>query len=200
MKKGSAKPDASGRRGPRGDSGKAKDAILEAAKAEFGTLGFERATMRGIARRAGVDGALPSYYFDSKSGLFVAALELPVNPADAVTAILAEGTDGAGERLLRTLLAVWDQPEAGAPLIAMLRSVSTQAEILREFIETQLLGAVAAAIEGDAGGLRAGACVSQVLGLVYARYVLAIEPLASAGHDDIVATIGPTLQRYIDGG
>jgi AcrR family transcriptional regulator len=188
-----------GRRGPKADPGGAREAILGAARAEFAAHGYEGATLRSIARAAGVDVALVPYYFGAKSDLFVAALELPVDPAAAVTAVLQDGVDGAAERLLRTLLTVWDDPATGAPLIAMLRSISTRADVLRAFIERRLVTILADAIEGPDGELRAAAFTSQVFGLVLERYVLGIEPLASASHDELVAVVAPPLQRYLDG-
>src|ERR671925_1009828 len=92
------------RRGPRQDGGGAREAILDAARGHFAAHGFEGATLRAIARDAGVDPALVSYYFGSKSGLFVESLPLPVNPARAIEAALAEGTDDLGERLATPLL------------------------------------------------------------------------------------------------
>jgi AcrR family transcriptional regulator len=187
------------KRGPKANPGKARAAILDAARSEFGKRGFDGATLRSIAREAEVDVALVSYYFGSKSELFVASLNLPVNPAVVLPSVLAEGLDGAAARLLGVLLDVWDDPATGAPLIAMMRSVSTQASLLREFIESQLVAAIAEAIEGPDAELRAGAFTSQVFGLVLERYVLGVEPLASARHEEIVRLIGPTLQRYLDG-
>jgi AcrR family transcriptional regulator len=175
----------------------ARDAILAAARAEFGKRGYEGATLRSIAGAAEVDVALLSYYFGSKSDLFVASLDLPVNPATVLTSILEEGVDGAGARVLRTLLEVWDQPATGAPLIAMMRSVSTQGTMLRGFIEGQLVASLAGAIDAPDADLRAAAFTSQMLGLVLQRYVLGVEPLASASHDEIVALIAPNLQRYL---
>jgi hypothetical protein len=70
---------------------------------------------------------------------------------------------------------------------------------MREFVEREIVARFAAAIEGPDATLRAGALVSQVLGLVTARYVLHIEPLHSASHDELAALVGPTLQRYLTG-
>jgi AcrR family transcriptional regulator len=186
------------RRGPKGDPGEVREAILAAARIEFGRHGYEGATLRSIAAAAGVDGALPSYYFGSKSELFIAALDLPANPADVLASILEQGRDGAAKRLLRVLLQAWDQPTTGAPLIAMLRSLSSQSTVLREFIERKLMISLAASIEGPDAELRAAAFTSQALGLVLERYVLGVEPLASAGHEEIVDLIAPGLQRYLD--
>ena len=96
--------------------------------------------MRAIAREAGVDPALVSYYFGSKSGLFVESLRLPVNPADAIAAVLAEGTDDLGRRLVTRFLQVWDNPRRGEPVISVLRSVSShRPELMREFLERQIV-------------------------------------------------------------
>jgi AcrR family transcriptional regulator len=191
------KSAAAKKRGPKANPGTARAAILDAARSEFGKRGYEGATLRSIAGAARVDVALVSYYFGSKSDLFVASLDLPVNPAEVLPSILGEGLDGAGERVLRVLLTVWDEPATGAPLIAMMRSLSTQGKVLREFIEGRLVESLAAAIDGSDAEMRAAAFTSQVLGLVLERYVLGVEPLASASHDEIVRLIGPTLQRYL---
>lgn len=190
---------AKGRRGPKGDPGKARAAILAAARAEFGRRGFEAATLRAIAEAAGVDVALVSYYFGSKADLFLEALELPVDPAAVLGGVLEQGLDGAGERLLRALLTIWDEPGTGAPLAAMMRSLATRADVLRLFVESKLVGTIAAALTGPDAELRAAAFTTQVFGLLLERYVLEIEPLASAGHDELVALIAPNLQRYLDG-
>jgi AcrR family transcriptional regulator len=187
-----------GKRGPKGDPGQAREAILSAARSEFGRHGYEGATMRAIAATAEVDVALVGYYFGTKSDLFVASLQLPVNPADVLAGILEQGIDGAAERLLAVLLNVWDQPTTGAPLIAMLRSLATQSGVLREFIGRHLVSPLAAAIPGPAPELRAAAFTSQILGLVLERYVLEIEPLASASHEQVIVLIAPSLQRYLD--
>jgi AcrR family transcriptional regulator len=187
------------RRGPRRDGVRAREAILEAARRQFATQGFEGATMRGIAREAGVDAALVSYYFGSKSELFIQSLRLPVNPADAIDALLAEGTDDLGTRLLTRFLQVWDSPVTGEPLISVLRSASSQPELMRQFAERQIVPRFAGALAGPDAELRATAVATQVLGLAFSRYVLRVEPLASAEPEEIVALIGPTLQRYFDG-
>jgi AcrR family transcriptional regulator len=193
------KPATEKRRGPRQDGVKARDAILEAARAQFAEQGYEGATMRAIARDAGVDPALVSYYFGSKSALFVESLRLPVNPADAIAAVLADGTGGFGERLVTRFLQVWDNPASGEPIISVLRSAASRPELLREFVERQIVPRLGAGLEGPDAELRATAIASQMLGLAVMRYVLRVEPLASAEPDQVVAWIGPTVQRYADG-
>jgi AcrR family transcriptional regulator len=155
--------------------------------------------MRAIPRDAGVDPALVSYYFGSKSGLFVESLRLPVNPAAAIDAVVAEGSEELGRRLATRFLQVWDNPVSGGPIISVLRSAASRPELLRAFVERQIVPRLAAALEGPDAELRASAFASQMLGLAMMRYVLRVEPLASAEPDRVVALIGPNLQRYIDG-
>jgi AcrR family transcriptional regulator len=186
------------RRGPRQDGVQAREAILDAAREQFAQHGFGGATMRAIAAEAGVDLALLSYYFGSKSGLFVASLRLPVNPADAIEGLLAQGTGDFGARLVTRLLEVWDDPATGGPLVNVLRSAAGQSELLRDFVAQQILVRLSRAIDAPDAELRAAAVASQVLGFLFLRYVLRVEPIASAGRDDLVALIGPTVQRYVD--
>jgi AcrR family transcriptional regulator len=188
------------KRGPRQDGVQPREAILDAAREQFAALGFEGATMRAIARAADVDPALVSYYFGSKSGLFVESLRLPVNPTDAIEALLADGTDDLGARLVTRFLEVWDDPVSGEPVVRVLRSATSQPELMRDFVHRQIVPLLATAIDGPQAELRATAVASQMVGLAMARYVLRIEPLATAPPEQVVALIGPTLQRYLDGG
>lgn len=187
------------KRGPRQDGVQARQAILDAARKQFSEQGYEGATMRAVARDAGVDPALVSYYFGSKSGLFVESLRLPINPADAIAAVVADGTEDLGVRLVTRFLQVWDNPVSGDPIVRVLRSGASRPELLREFIERQIVPRFAQAIGGPDADLRATAIVSQMLGLAFARYVLRVEPLASAPPDEVVALVAPNIQRYVDG-
>jgi AcrR family transcriptional regulator len=197
----------SGRRG--GDSG-TREAILAAARARFGDLGYDRATIRGIAGDAGVDPALVHHFFGTKEGLFVAAMRLPVNPLEVLDAALAPGArsegQGLGEHLLRIVLGAWDIAEMRATFLGMLRSATTSeqaAAMLREFATGTILSRIAqlaraAPDDGDAE-YRAALVASQVLGLALTRYVLEFDVLKQASPDDLAAAIGPTLDRYLSG-
>jgi AcrR family transcriptional regulator len=198
----------SGRRG--GESG-TREAILAAARARFGALGYDRATIRGIAADAGVDAALVHHFFGNKERLFAAAMRLPVNPGDVLAALLADGAGdpdrSIGEHMLRTLLGVWDVAEVRTTLLGLMRSALTSEQalsMLREFVSGAILGRLAqlAAESGPDGGdaeYRAALAASQVLGLALTRYVLRFEPLVRASTDDLATAIGPTLDRYLTG-
>src|SRR5512140_313481 len=98
------------RRGRRPGAPDTRAAILDAARSAFAEKGFGGTTIRGVAAEAGVDAALVHHYFGTKDDLFVAALELPVDPRQAIAPALVDGPDGAGERLLRVFLGVWGDP------------------------------------------------------------------------------------------
>jgi hypothetical protein len=129
-------------------------------------------------------------------------MDLPAEPGALVRGLLADGVDGLGERLVRTFLGVWDTPAAQDRLVALLRagvSSAASADLLRGFVTEAVLEPLAGATGRDDGRLRASLMGSQLVGLAVARYVLRIEPLASADPDAVAAAIGPTLQRYLTG-
>ena len=191
-----------GRTGRRpGESG-TRDAILEAARREFAQQGYDRTTIRNVARDAGVDPALVHHYFGTKAELFAAAMQLPVNPAELVQTLLAGEPERIGERLIGTFLSIWDHAANRDVFIGLIRSAVTDehaATMLREFAVRELFGRVAAALGTQDAELRANLVFSQIFGLAIARYILRIEPLASAPGQVVAATVGPTIQRYITG-
>jgi AcrR family transcriptional regulator len=156
--------------------------------------------MRAIAAASHVDPALLTHYFGSKEKLFVAALEFP-DPADFVPALLAPGREGLGERVASFFLETWDSP-GGRPLLGLVRSMVTNekaAEMMRQFITREVLGRIAASLEVDQPKLRAALSGSQMIGLAFMRYVIKLEPIASAERHDLVRSVGPTIQRYLTG-
>src|SRR5580692_7826644 len=102
------KPAGRTRRGRPTGRSDARDRILEAARTRFLAEGYQAVTMRSIAAAAGVDVALVSYYFDSKQGIFGAAMALPVNPLERIIEVLTAPDDQLVAQLLRTFLTVWD--------------------------------------------------------------------------------------------
>jgi AcrR family transcriptional regulator len=187
------------RTGRRPGTGGTREKILAAARSHFGDGGYEGATIRGIAGEAGVDPALVLHYFGSKEGVFLAAVEFPIDPAVMIPRLLAPGLDGLGTRLVRFFLDTWDSP-AGSPLLGIIRSVvgsERAAAVLRDFVSREVLGRLAEALDLDQPQLRASLAASQLIGLAMLRYVVKLEPLASAGREEIAGWLGPTLQRYL---
>ncbi|MEV5819474.1 TetR family transcriptional regulator [Micromonospora harpali] len=181
-----------------------REAILDAARAAFAERGFDAASIRSIAAAAGVDPALVHHYFGGKDQLFLAAMGAPLDPGELLPRVLAGDPDGVGERLVRTFLGVWDSP-AGTAAVALLRSaVSNEwtARLLREFLVTQVLRRVLHHLDVDPAELplRGSLVASQLVGLALMRYVVRLEPVASAPPETLVAAVGPTVQRYLRGG
>ena len=190
------------RRGPRAGGADTRQAILHAARARFGAHGYDGTKLRDVAADAGVDVALVSYFFGSKDGLFTAAMEFAVNPAELIDELMRDGVDGLGERLVRRLLAIWDDPASGSPMVALVRSAATNeqaAELLRGFVQRELLLRIAAVIDAPDPELRAALAGSQIVGIVMARYIVGIEQIARCDPETLVAAVGPTLQRYLTG-
>jgi len=184
-----------------GESG-TREAILDAARAAFAETGYDRATIRGIAAAAGVDPALVIHYFVSKEGLFEAALELPVRPADVFARGAAAGPDQLGATVVRTFLEAWEPPESRVRLQAMLRSAMTNETamgMIRDLLVREVFGPITQTLGVPDAQLRATLVGSQFIGLAIMRFVGRVEPLASASIDELVAAVGPTVQRYLTG-
>jgi AcrR family transcriptional regulator len=177
--------------------------VLDAARAVFAERGFDGGTIRAIATVAGVDPALVHHYFGNKDKLFLAAVEAPADPEDLLPEVLAGGQEELGRNLLRLFLRVWDGP-ARASGLALVRSAMGSewtAKLLREFLVARVLRRIMSTLdvppaEREARGAMVG---SQLIGIVMARYVLKLEPLASASPDVLVEAYAPTLQRYLTG-
>jgi AcrR family transcriptional regulator len=187
-------------RGRRPGSPDTRAAILAEARALFAAQGYAGTSVRAIATAAGVDAALVHHYFGTKEKLFLAALRVPLDPREVLAPVAAGGLDGAGERLVRTFLTVWDDEATRLPLLAMVRGILEPGgeRLVRDGFLRLVLGPVGAALGVDEPERRMALVASQLFGLVMARYVVGLEPLASAPAASLVATYGPTLQRYLE--
>ena len=177
--------------------------MLAAARAAFAERGYDGASIRGIATAAGVDPALVHHYFGTKDALFLAAVQAPVDPDQLLPEVLAGGPDELGANAVRMLLRVWDGPARPAGLALIRSAVGSEwtATLLREFLVAKVIRRVVGSLDlpPEERDARGSLIASQMVGLVMARYVLRVEPLASASHGSLVAAIGPTLQRYLTG-
>ncbi|MET9339451.1 TetR family transcriptional regulator [Nonomuraea sp. NPDC003804] len=172
--------------------------ILTAARQVFAEKGFDKATVRGIAREAAVDPALVHHYFATKEGLFVEAMRLPIDPDDVLGRLLDGPREEVGERLVRLILTVTADAQAREPVLALMRSAMTNEQValmMREFITNALLYRVADGL--GISHLRMEAAFAQLIGVVLARHVLRLEPVASADLDELVELVGPAVQRYL---
>jgi AcrR family transcriptional regulator len=188
-------------RGRRPGSPDTRAAILDAARELFTAGGISGTSVRAVAAKAGVDPALVHHYFGTKDDLFVAALALPVDPREVLSAVVAQGADGAAERMLRVFLSVWDDPELQLPLLGLARTLVDPSgkELLRDGFLTVVIGPLGVALGIDEPERRMPLVASQVMGLILMRYLLEVEPLASMPADELVGIYAPTIQRYLTG-
>ncbi|MDX3228203.1 TetR family transcriptional regulator [Streptomyces sp. ME19-01-6] len=183
------------------DAPAARDRILTAARNEFAERGYDKTSIRGIAKAAGVDPALVHHYFGTKDQVFGAAVELIFAPAmGAPDAVHSGSREGAGERMARFILGIWENPVTRLPLLAVMRSALTNeaaAAVLRGMIQRRLLLRMADELDVPNPEFRAQLAAGHMIGIAMLRYVIQMEPMASAPVEDIIAMVGPTLQRYL---
>ncbi|OBI71390.1 TetR family transcriptional regulator [Mycobacterium sp. E740] len=180
-----------------------RDAVLAAARKRFGAEGYEKTTLRAIARDAHVDPSMVLYLFGSKADLFRESLSLIVDPAELASAVAGASDDepDIGTRMVRAYLRIWQSPESGPTMVAMLQSATSNPdahEAFRGFMQNYVLTAVS----GELGGgqqarLRALLAAGQLVGTAVLRFVMRIEPLATLPDDDLVRLLAPTVTRYL---
>jgi len=180
--------------GMRRSSAETKAVILAAARQRFAESGFERATIRAIAADANIDPSMVMRYFGNKAQLFAAAADFDLQMPD----LSDIDREQLGARLVAHFLDRWERDEA---LVVLLRSSTTNdeaAQRMRKIFSSQLRPVIARINPTDAPR-RAGLIATQVLGLALCRYVLRLPPVVAMSRDDVVAALGPTVQRYLEG-
>ena len=190
-----------GRPGRWRSGAESRQRILETARALFHEHGYAGTTVRAVAARAGVDPAMVFYFFGTKQGLFTTALEMPAHLPSTVESIFTGDLDGMGERIVRTLVDSLDR-SGQTPLVTLTRSAATHdpsEALLREFIDREITARLAALLDTQDAALRAGMVNVQILGLAVARYIVRIEPIASASVDELAALFGPLVQHCLTG-
>jgi AcrR family transcriptional regulator len=188
------------RPGRRAGESRTREAITEAARRQFAQRGFDRTSLRSVAQEAGVDPTLVSHFFGSKQELFVKVVELPFDPAAVLPGVVAGDRDEIGLRLARFILAVLESDEGRQRFTGLMRAAASEeaaARLLREIVTHRILGTIAEHLGADDAAFRASLAGSQVVGLVMARYVVGVEPLASRPADEVAETVAPVLQHYL---
>jgi len=180
-----------------------REAVLAAAKARFAAEGYEKTTLRSIADDAHVDPSMVLYLFGSKADLFREALRLIVDPA-ALVAALTGGPDDdpdIGTRMVRTYLRIWESPDTGPSMVAMLQSATSNSDAhdaFRAFMQNYVLTAVSGVLGGgEQARLRSMLAASQLVGAAVLRYVMKVAPLATLSDDEVVRLLAPTVTRYL---
>lgn len=188
-----------GRGRPAGEASDTRDRIIDVARRQLAARGFAGASMRAIAREADVDPSLISHYFGDKAGLLVATMQLPFNPIEVISPVLAGPVEGMGVRLVTAFLTAWD-PHRDV-FSALLRSTFGSGEpatmpalqVAQNVIATSLR----TKIDGPDADIRATLTAAQMIGMASLRYVARIEPLASALIEDVARSYGPAIQELL---
>ncbi|WP_426998798.1 TetR family transcriptional regulator [Pseudarthrobacter sp. N5] len=193
----------SGRRGRRTGTTGSREQILDTARRLFAEHGFEGTSLRQIARETGVDPAMIHHFFEGKDDLFALSVELPADPAEVLAGVDAQDPQHRAEAIIRAVMRLWESP-AQHGLVAFIRgTIGSKAKtaLLREMVTRTILSRIMTGISGPAAeiSMRSNLVASQMVGLMLVRYVIRLEPLASATHDDVVRLIAPTIQHYLTG-
>jgi AcrR family transcriptional regulator len=178
-----------------------REAIAEAARRQFAELGYDRATLRGIAGEAGVDAALVVRFHGSKDALFREVMALPPAVAEALAGLAEGPTESVGRRLAEVIVGMLEDPRSRSVVIGRIRAASSHPEaaaLVRETV-TRDVGRLVAAVTDDEPETRAVLVGSQIVGLALARYVVRVEPLASLPAADVIDYIAPVFQHYLVG-
>ncbi|MBX7431906.1 TetR family transcriptional regulator [Mycobacterium sp. Y57] len=179
-----------------------RELIADTARKHFAELGYDRTSMRQVALAAEVDPALVAHYFGTKLDLFLAVVELPIDPAALIDRVVGGGSECAGTRLATAVLDVLDDEVRRRPMVGMIRAATAEPEaarFVRDFLTRNLLLPIAERLEADHPEYRAGLVMSQIVGFTLARYIVGIAPLATHPRELVAADLGATLQRYLLG-
>lgn len=193
----------SGRRGRRGGATASRAHILNTARRLFAEHGFEGTSLRQIAREAAVDPAMIHHFFRGKDELFALSVALPADPEQVLEGVDQHDPGHRAEAIVRAVLRLWESP-AQHSLVAFLRgTIGSKAKtmLLREMVTRTILSRIMAGVPGppDEVALRGSLVATQMVGLMLVRYVVKLEPLASASPEDVVRLVAPNVQHYLTG-
>lgn len=189
------------RRGPRGGAEDVKAAIFAAARACFARDGYQATTIKAIAAKAGVDTKLVHYYFGTKQALFGTLISQVFTDFGLLQDLFIAARSGrpGGAIYVRQILTLLDTTPEGQVFIGLIRSVGTHAEseqIMLAFVADVLERIVGPQVTPEVE-FRSSLVGSQMLGLVFTRYILKNPVMMEASIDDLAEAVGPTLDRYL---
>ena len=179
-----------------------RSAIVAEARRQFATAGYGPTTLRSVAAGADVDPRLVLHYFGSKRGLFQEAVELPVDPATITDRALRGGVGTVGARVAALALSVMDDAGPRQAFLGILRTAVAEPEaaaLIRDVLAERMLLPIARELGADRPELRASMVASQLVGLMVARYVIGLEPIASASRETLIAALAPAFTHYLEG-
>lgn len=189
-------------RGPRPAGARTREGILTAAGELFAAEGYERGSLRAVARKAGVDPALVRHYFESKVALFVEAMRPPIDLSTQAERIATGDPDKVGERVIQFFVATWSHPVHGDRVVAMLRAGLDHPEVarlVRKVIIENVIEDVARRVGAEDPPAAAASAASQVIGLTLLRHAAKIEPLVSMTPEELTRRFAPVITYHLTG-
>ncbi|MGW2655021.1 TetR/AcrR family transcriptional regulator [Streptomyces sp. NPDC001478] len=169
-------------------------AILAAARERFAADGYEKATIRAIARDARIDPSMVMRYYGNKAGLFAEAVAIDPGLPD----LAVESREETGRTLVRHFLSLWEHNDELTALLRVGATDPAAAERTQSVLRDQLIPlARRVGPDPDQAPARAALCASAVLGIALTRYVLRFPATVALRPDEIVDWVGPTIQRYL---
>ena len=190
------------RRGRRPAGSGTREAIINAARQQFGEFGYRRTTLRGVARIAGVDPRLVLHYFGSKKQLFLESVELPIDSDTLLAHLFEPGPGSIGERAAEMLVGILEDPTTQRVIVGLIRAAASEpeaAQLVREILTERILTPLAESVGGDHPELRASLMATQVVGLAMGRHIVKLDPLATASRDQVVRAVAPVFEHYLTG-
>ncbi|MCX4511198.1 TetR family transcriptional regulator [Streptomyces sp. NBC_01619] len=177
---------------PRGNP-PTRESIVSAARSLFLEHGYRSTTLRAVAGAAGVDPALIAYHFGSKKGLFGDVMQFQCANALAVDDVLGGDPAALPDRLIDAVTGLWE--DAGFQQLTTQSDEAT--EVIREYLEHELLARLVEFLGGRDATARATAVVTILGGLIYTRYLNPLPTPAALTPSEIRHILTPALRAAL---
>ncbi|MFI7601282.1 TetR family transcriptional regulator [Actinoplanes sp. NPDC049681] len=175
--------------------------LIDAAQQEILERGYHGTSLRGVARRSGVDPSLVRHYFGSKDELLMQAVQGHIDPVEFAKEILRGAPGAVGSRIVRFMLGFWEDPASTKSLVRLVSTLNSPqiADLMKDAFIVPFFGAIAAEVSPDRPELRAALAASQMMTLGLSRYVLGAPTLSRMERQELVRIVGRSLQRCLTG-
>lgn len=176
--------------------------LIEAARREISERGFTGVSMRGITARADVDPSLVRHYFGSKQKLLAQAAHMALDSDELVAEAVRGTAAGVGRRTVKMVLGLCgDAGTSARALVGFAVPLSSPEEgaLGEDAYLGGLFRRIAAEVSPDRHELRAALVTTQITALVLGRYLVHDPALAAAAEQDLVRTVGRSVQDFLTG-
>ncbi|TWI67630.1 TetR family transcriptional regulator [Pseudoduganella lurida] len=172
-----------------------RTAILSAARSQFAEHGFDRTTLRGVAKVAGCDPVMVYRYFGSKDALFVEAASVDLKLPD----LAALAPDAVVPRMFEHFFKVWEEDATFIGLLRASASSEEAAAVLKAFFMESVLPQLRQ-VARDGSPQRAALAGSFIIGLAWARYIVRNPLLTELSRDEFLQLARPAFEAALFGG